>query len=214
MKDRDEWDYIRQNLELKPGIKTLSDYNDAVREGASTARDFLRQLQRTVYFPDHIRTAHELMFRDVHPWAGDFRKEEVEIANSLASKPENIARELRMVAQHAENWFQATTIKERATAIAAYHTAFEQVHPFLDGNGRVGRILLESQVQKELGCLVDMAADKERYYRALQSADERHNLNALRDLIIDTAHLGDRMLAEEADLKMQQAQQQDHGIER
>lgn len=214
MKDRNEWDYIRQNLELKPGIKTLSDYNDAVREGAKQAWDFLHNLQRTAYSEEHIRTVHQLMFRDVHPWAGEFRKEEVEIGGNLAAKPENIAAELRLVAASAETWFQRGTIKEKATVIAAYHTAFEQIHPFLDGNGRTGRILLEGQVYREFGCLIDMAADKSRYNRAVEAAVEQHKLNSLRDMIIDTARLGDRMMAQEVDLQMQQAQHHDQDIER
>ena len=59
-----------------------------------------------------------------------------------------------------------------AEAIAKRHAAFERIHPFLDGNGRAGR-LLTNLVLVRLGYppAVIQKRDRDRYLDALRSAD-------------------------------------------
>ncbi len=56
--------------------------------------------------------------------------------------------------------------------LAVAHCRFEQIHPFLDGNGRTGRLLL-NLILVRLGFppVVIYKRDRERYLRALRSAD-------------------------------------------
>ena len=58
-------------------------------------------------------------------------------------------------------------------ALARTHCRFEQIHPFLDGNGRTGRLVL-NLILVRLGYppAVIYKRDRARYLRALQRADE------------------------------------------
>lgn len=74
----------------------------------------------------------------------------------------------------------AITAEEIATlpillALAHAHTLFESIHPFHDGNGRVGRILLNylaiSQGYPPIVIKGMQDSERERYYSALEAAD-------------------------------------------
>jgi Fic family protein len=58
-------------------------------------------------------------------------------------------------------------------ALAKMHARFEQIHPFLDGNGRTGRLVLNLLLVR-LGHppAIIFKGDRRRYLAALQSADQ------------------------------------------
>lgn len=70
--------------------------------------------------------------------------------------------------------------------VASIHVGFEQVHPFLDGNGRTGRLLL-NLVLSRLGYAPAIVQKRERprYLKALRAADGG-NIGPLAELIART----------------------------
>lgn len=72
---------------------------------------------------------------------------------------------------------------EPIEAIAHAHHRFEQIHPFLDGNGRTGRLVL-NLILVRLGYppAIIYKRDRDRYLRALQAAD-RSEMGALGEML-------------------------------
>lgn len=68
-----------------------------------------------------------------------------------------------------------------ALKAAAYlHAVFESIHPFADGNGRVGRAITNYFLMTHgEPPLIVYDEDKKRYYAALEEYDERESLDAL-----------------------------------
>jgi hypothetical protein len=60
----------------------------------------------------------------------------------------------------------------RAVVLAELHNGFERVHPFLDGNGRTGRLVLNlALVRLGYPPVVILKSQRERYLKAMQRAD-------------------------------------------
>ncbi len=53
------------------------------------------------------------------------------------------------------------------TAAAQFHLAFEAIHPFIDGNGRTGRLIMNFELIRHGFLPVDIKyTDRQKYYEA------------------------------------------------
>ena len=66
------------------------------------------------------------------------------------------------------------------TAAAYFHAKFENIHPFADGNGRCGRLVMNYLLLlHDHPPIVIHEEDRKGYYEALEAWDERQELNPL-----------------------------------
>ena len=96
--------------------------------------------------------------------AGRFRTqgEYVRVGKHVAPAPEHVLRMIEVLLDEYKTNHDANIL----TKIAHFHLQFETIHPFCDGNGRIGRVLINLQLQ-EFGYPNIIIRDKEKqiYYK-------------------------------------------------
>ncbi|MFA5528282.1 MAG: Fic family protein [Peptostreptococcales bacterium] len=67
--------------------------------------------------------------------------------------------------------------------LARFHIEFEGIHPFIDGNGRTGRLLVNFEFMKAGFPPIDIKfTDRIAYYNAFDEYYEKNNLSAMEKL--------------------------------
>ena len=95
---------------------------------------------------------------------GEYKRVPNEVGGGETTKPEDVHKEMRKLLQ------QYNTEKEKTLEeIIEFHYQFEKIHPFQDGNGRVGRLILFKECLRN-GIVPFIIEDdiKEFYYRGLK----------------------------------------------
>lgn len=95
---------------------------------------------------------------------GEYKKLVNEAGNMQTTLPKNVAKDMAKLMEWY-NSLEKITIKE----IIEFHFKFEKIHPFQDGNGRVGRIIAFKECLKNnLVPFIILDKDKLFYYRGLK----------------------------------------------
>lgn len=164
---------IQEGLTIKD--KPLKDHLEA--RNHKEALDFLYELidkekQNTI--SEHlIRQLHQLVVQDSQKEiAGKFREGEVYISGAKHRPPSGIEVPHQM--HELMQWLlQNEKILHPVELAAVLHHKFVHIHPFWDGNGRVGRLLMNIIIlQTGYPLAIILRNDRKRYYRVLALADE------------------------------------------
>ena len=99
--------------------------------------------------------------------AGRFRQqgEYVRVGTHIAPAPEHVDRMVNEVLIEYSSDLDSYFLDK----IARFHLDFETIHPFCDGNGRIGRVIINFQLLKlGLPRIIIRNSDKELYYQDVQ----------------------------------------------
>ena len=161
-------------------------FEEIETKGAAKAVEFIRNTKNELSL-SLIKKLHKLCFEGSKPFAGELRKVEVVIKNGKgeiihAGVP---AAQLPHALKEMIDWYKRNKNKFKPLVLAAIvHNQFEHIHPFQDGNGRVGRLLLNFiLIQKNYPPLNISFEDRAEYYQSLQeyskNQDLRHTMRFL-----------------------------------
>uniref|UniRef100_UPI003BEF2648 Fic family protein n=1 Tax=Burkholderia arboris TaxID=488730 RepID=UPI003BEF2648 len=94
-----------------------------------------------------IRNIHSLVLKGIDAEeAGRYRRENVVIAGASTTPPDFMHLPAEMAA--LIDWYEAAGNRHPVERAAELHTRFVKIHPFIDGNGRTGRLLLNFELMK------------------------------------------------------------------
>lgn len=95
----------------------------------------------------------------------------------VGAAPEDVHEEIEELLLELKD----ITPDEVLTAAAYFHAKFENIHPFADGNGRVGRLMMNYLlIIHDYPPLIIFEEDRGGYYAALEAWDEKQDLEPLK----------------------------------
>ena len=114
--------------------------------------------------------------------AGRFRSkgEYVRVGTHIAPAPEHVERMLENVLIDYTSDLNAYFLDR----IALFHLKFESIHPFCDGNGRLGRVIINFQLlQLGLPRIIIRNSEKERYYQAFRNYADKDSSKVMESIL-------------------------------
>ncbi|MEK9166933.1 MAG: Fic family protein [Patescibacteria group bacterium] len=152
---------LKDHLEAKNHHEALSYLYDLVEHGSSNT------------ISEHlIRSLHSLVIQDIdRNIAGQYRKVDVFITGTDHVPPSSLEVPHKM--QELITWARKNHSKMYVVDFAAeLHHKFVHIHPFQDGNGRVGRLLMNVFLMAHgFPLVIIQKNDRQKYYRVLSEAD-------------------------------------------
>ena len=110
---------------------------------------------------------------------GDYKKIPNEVGDRQTTHPKLVENEMSKLLK-----FYNSKEKHSIEEIIEFHVNFERIHPFQDGNGRVGRLIAFKECLKNnIVPFIILDEKKEFYYRGLKNWDEERGW--LRDTCLD-----------------------------
>lgn len=132
---------------------------------------------------DDIKKLHSIIMNGIWPNAGQYRNHAVRIAGSnvVTANPVKVPSLMISLIKNLNK-----KPKYTLAHLAKTHAQFEQIHPFSDGNGRVGRLLLAFLALRDNLPPVLIKRDKKQaYYAYLERAQTRNLYAFLESFVSD-----------------------------
>ena len=173
-----ETDMVLRGLTIDQ--KSLKEHLEVI--GHKEAFDFVSELVKEECEINErvIKQIHYLVLADKKDDRGVYRRLPVRIMGAvhepvqpylIVPKMEELLRNYLASEEHI------------VTKLARFHIEFEGIHPFIDGNGRTGRLLVNLELMKAGYPPIDIKfTDRIAYYNAFDEYHVKHNLKAMESL--------------------------------
>lgn len=166
---------IQEGITVKD--KPLKDHLEA--KNHKEALDLLYELvdhEKSSTISEHlIKSFHTLIVQNIHQEiAGQYRKIDVFISGSKHKPPPafEVPRKMHELILWMRKYHKKMHVIDFATLL---HHKFVHIHPFQDGNGRTGRLLMNVFLMHYgFPLVIIQKNDRKKYYRALRQADEEN----------------------------------------
>ena len=173
-----ETDLVLRGLTIDQ--KPLKDHMEAV--GHKEAFEFVRELvkENAPLAESVIKQIHYLVLADKKDDRGVYRRVPIRILGAHHEPVQPYLIEPKM-----EQLLLDYTASEDhiVTKLARLHIEFEGIHPFIDGNGRTGRLLVNLELMKAGYPPIDVKfTDRVAYYNAFDAYHVKHDLSAMEGL--------------------------------
>lgn len=135
-----------------------------------------------------ILRLHEILMNSIRDDAGMYRTHGVRIvgANIPTANYMKVPELMRNLIQEINE-----TQKDTVAHISKIHSIFEKIHPFSDGNGRVGRLLMHTMLlQKNFPPAMIYQESKQLYYSYLNKAQRSEDYSLLENFLCDAVLAG------------------------
>jgi len=167
--------------------KSLREINEVVNH--KKAFDFIidhkKDISKELVLQLHKLVVQNTLKKDLENQIGKYRTLQVYIrgAEWLPPKPADVPKEMVSLF----SWYSKNKKKVHPIILAAYfHSAFETIHPFADGNGRVGRLLMNMILRKHKYPMINIPNKKKYiYYKVLESSQIKGGLRPLIKFLLD-----------------------------
>lgn len=162
---------INEVLNHKEAFDLIIDYNKDI------SKEFILKIHKIV--------VKSTLKADLKDQEGKYRTVQVYIrgVNWIPPKPSEVPGEMTSLL----SWYTKNKNKIHPLILSAYfHSAFETIHPFVDGNGRVGRLLMNFILHKNKYPMINIPnKEKHIYYKALEESQVKGNLRPLVKFLFD-----------------------------
>lgn len=143
--------------------------------GYKEAFDYVRQLvsERVPLSEKIIKDIHYLVLVDKKEDRGTYRRVLVRIMGAAHEpvQPYLIVPKMEKLIEKYNN-----SREDIVNKLAIFHIEFESIHPFVDGNGRTGRLLVNMELMKAGYSPIDIKfTDRLKYYEAFDEYHIKHN---------------------------------------
>jgi Fic family protein len=133
---------------------------------------------------EKILLLHQMLIGNIRDdYAGRFRQagEYVRVGMHIAPAPEKVEG---LLAEALSSYYTSTS-SYFVDRIATFHLTFEHTHPFCDGNGRIGRVLINYHL-RALGFPPVIIRNKEKraYYDSLRTFDITKDTGELENILV------------------------------
>ncbi len=130
-----------------------------------------------------ILSLHKMLISNIRDdIAGRFRKDNefVRVGSYIAPNPKEVIDRLeKMLAE-----YNATTHKNIIKRIAKLHLVFEYIHPFCDGNGRIGRVINNYLLIRDGFVPINIKfIDRKKYYEAFNEFDAKGATDIMEEIV-------------------------------
>lgn len=167
--DLDRYISERELFEAKNLARVVSYINDKAKDRELNL-DIILLLHKMLLF--NIRDDIAGRFRNKDEW--------VRVANYIAPDPKQVVRKLEEMFVQYNSTFGENIIKR----IALLHLTFEHIHPFVDGNGRIGRVTSNYLLIREGFVPINIKSiDRKLYYGAFREFDEKGETSIMEEII-------------------------------